>query len=162
VTRLAALLERLEYNNAQSYQDLLPQQVEKPGRQVKDVPSLTRGAYVAITPMIQERFGYAMSWRNAVGGQTWLSIDEMIAAWDDREILGDLDVCRRHWDGHVLSSHPTSRLSLFGLDREEGDASFLVWPKRGAGEPRVVVYAGQDMIEFENFEQHLEWLLEEK
>ena len=153
---VAALLQRLREINERKNPGL---QLLEPPAHVRQLATLADHHYTPISPMLRQRFDFAGAWKNAARAQDWLSADEMKAVWSDATIQQQLSVRREHWESSVFTAHPLSRLSLFAIDRIDGNETYLLWPEEHAQEPGVVVYAGHQTHEFDDLRAFASWLV---
>lgn len=122
---------------------------------VSSVPTLVKGVYQSITPMIKARFEYASTWTEADGGIAWLSIQEMEEAAMDNETLRMVNDRIEIWNETPLKGVPFSRISLFGLYRVQGEEMYLLWPETSGQEPAIISYSGNYETEFSDFDSYL-------
>jgi hypothetical protein len=147
---IAELMEKLKALNTRRneskglFNGLFPQVQTKPEPLGKGIPSLVRNVYLNPSPMIEARFSVVGRWENGVLCQTWLAISEMKKAWTDKSLLGQISLRRENWPQSPLRTHPPERTSLFAVDKEEGEESYLLWPPMDGAEPAVLRYVGHD------------------
>lgn len=104
------------------------------------VPTLD-GKSRAATPMLRARFAFAGRWTGALLGQTWLSASDMARVQKTRAHRQELTLRRENWARSPVAKLPLERLSLFAVDVDDGDATYLVWGAAGV-EPRVITFCG--------------------
>lgn len=109
--------------------------------------------------MIKERFLFAGQWICPDGIYTWLGLPDMEGTWTNARTLRQIGVRREHWDESAPRQFPPERLSLFGIERREGEEIYLVWPVALSKEPEVWVYFGQSERVHKNLREYLKWLL---
>jgi hypothetical protein len=105
----------------------------------KKVPTL-EGSGRPLSPMLRARFMFGGRWKNAVLGQTWLSAGDMANVKKTAPSRREVALRRESWPRSPVAKLPLEQLSLFAVDADEGDATYLVWGK--GPEPKVVEYAG--------------------
>jgi len=156
------LLARLQAHNARrdSEDPDLFEQVVAPAVPVQRVPLVESGRHRPITNLLRLRFEFCSSWSDAVNNQTWLGAEEMESLWSDDAMQGHLDTQREYWEDHVLTVVGAARLTLFGFDPDEGDATYLIWPAAASvEEPSIVVYSGHNRTEYADLRAYLQWVL---
>ena len=104
------------------------------------VPTLAKGITRPASPQLLERFAFAGTWRSALLGQTWLSESRMRQAWNAGTLREQVEVREKYWDNSILTIESAERVTLFALDQEDNDETYLVW--KGEKEPRVLLYSG--------------------
>ncbi len=156
MSMITALLHRLREINERAAPGL---RLLEPPVHVRQLATLADHRYIPISPMLSQRFDFAGAWKNAALAQDWLSPDEMKAAWTDAAIRQQLSVRREHWEASVFATHPTNRLTLFAIDRIDGNETYLLWPEEPAQEPGVVVYASHQTHEFDDLRAFAKWLV---
>lgn len=125
------------------------------------VPTLERKCVRSTSPMLKARFEYAGSWREADAGHEWLSLQGMEEAVQDPKVLEQIKTRVDHWVDSPLLKLPASRVSLFGLYREQCEEIYLIWPLGDGGEPEILSYVGNFEERFSNFADYLKHLLED-
>ncbi len=92
----------------------------------KGVPTLQRGVYKPITPMLRHRFEFAGRWKKAVPGLDFLNLEDMEAVWDDSNILEQIGIRRENWE---LSppTLPLLNVTLFAINIPQCEEIYLVW-----------------------------------
>ena len=155
------LLEQVKATyDRNNFDGLLAQEVHAPELFEQGIPTLKRGVYRPPTSMIKARFQFAGTWTNAGAGHTWLSVSGMKAAWDDKKILGRIDIRQKYWQASVLQRFEWGRVSLFGIETDEYEETYLVWSADESREPEVYVYSGHQEDRYRNLREYLEYLLE--
>ncbi|NUN94333.1 MAG: hypothetical protein HUU04_11215, partial [Verrucomicrobiae bacterium] len=106
-------------------------------------------------PLLRARFQYAGRWVYAVDGMTWLSPSDLEGA-DQRSPAKELLELRwKYWPDSAAPSAPRARVSLFGIDYEERQEVYLLWPEQGEGEPRIVDYASGAVLIYPDLAERL-------
>jgi hypothetical protein len=160
IQKTLKLLSQLKTRNeASDYGGLLAQAVATSEPVRKGVPTLERGVYGELTPMLEARFKYAGAWTNAALSHTWLGIRQMEEARTDKAILNQIMVRKKNWPGSAPEKFPKSRLSLFGIDREEYEETYLVWEDDLTKEPAVYVYPGHEERIFPHLDDYIKYLI---
>ena len=132
--------------------------VFEPTETVKKLPTFDRSFFRKPTPMLEARFEYAGSC--VVGGDIWLSTNEMAKWMRRREILTSHRAKRSDWEGSAPMIFPNDRLTLFGSSEEVPEnLTYLVWFQEHL-EPEVWDYAGYEFHKCANLEDYLRWRLE--
>jgi len=153
------LLERLqEVNRVSDGDEGMAQELEPPTTDLTDVPSLQKGVYLPLSPMVRERFRFAGSWKNAGLGQRWLSLSEMRTAWTNRSIQKQIRTRQEHWENAIVAKFPPERLALFGFDADIGDETYLAWTDTRK-EPQVILYSDYDEERFKDLKACLRYLI---
>ena len=124
------------------------------------VPTLQSGHYKPMTPMLATRFEFAGAWKEADAGHDWLSIQEMEAASLDANIREQISIRKETWDESPINLVPPSRISLFGIYRDQSEEIYLVWPAAVESEPEILSYAGNFESKFANFGHYLRHLID--
>ena len=143
-TDVRALLSRIrDIRDTETDPDIV-QAISPPQAFDKGVPTLARGKYQAVTPMLAVRFEFAGTWANAFPGERWLGISDMRKVWRDKAIREQIDQRREYWEGCAPATYPRSRLSLFSVSEgpDEESEVYLVWPEEPGAEPSVAWYIG--------------------
>jgi hypothetical protein len=124
----------------------------------RGIPLLEKGEYRDATPQLQERFSSAGRVEDAWAGQAWLGLSDMEAAWSDPGILEQVRNRQDNWEGSAPAAVPWDRLTLFGVNREEFEETYLVWPESRSAEPEVWVYLSQAESRYPDLRTYLEHL----
>jgi hypothetical protein len=139
---------------------LLVQEVRQPEPFENGIPTLKSGVYRQPTPLIEARFKFAGTWTNAGAGHTWLSVSDMETAWADNKILEQLYIRQKYWDASAPAKFEWDRLSLFGVEIDQYEETYLVWAEDESTEPEVYVYSGHQEDRYENLQAYLGYILE--
>jgi hypothetical protein len=124
------------------------QHLEVPEPIIRGIPTLEKGTYVKASEMLECRFRFASGWKDAVLGIRLLSISEMEDVWADERTLEQIAIRREHWEDSPPAKLPLGKISLFGVNPNEGEEVYLVWS--GSAEPSVVEYIGGDEQKFDS------------
>jgi hypothetical protein len=123
---------------------------------VRQVPTLEAGVRHRPTPMLEARFHFAGTIRDAT--EKWLGPAEMDKARANKKLMKHFTSHHDHWTGSAPAVIPKERLSLFAYDvGAEENQTYLVWPERGGGEPQVWRYHGQNERRFKDLDKFLAW-----
>lgn len=125
------------------------------------IPTMAKGVYRKPTPMIEARFKYAGTWESAGLGHTWLDVKDMKKEMDSRAVTRQVELRKADWKNSAPAMFPPERLSLFGLEREERQETYLVWGEREGEEPQIWAYGEFDEHKFKNLAVFLKKLLED-
>lgn len=129
------------------------QKLSAPEETPRRVPTLD-GAGRPVTPMLRARFAFAGRWKNALQAQTWLSAADMGRVAKTRAWRTEVELRRENWPQSSVSKLPVARLSLFAVDTDDGDATYLVW---GTGdEPKVIEFSGGSETVHRDFQAYLQ------
>jgi hypothetical protein len=150
VATLLALLQR--ENERENAKGPLTQEIRAPEKMPRRVPTLDGGGR-PLSPMLRARFAFAGRWQNAILGQTWLSASEMARAPKTRDLVEEVALRRESWTRSLVSKLPLDRLSLFAVDVDDGDATYLVWGK--GAEPKVLELCGASEKAYKDFATYL-------
>jgi hypothetical protein len=161
--KISRLLERLKaINEKNDYGGLLTQQIQLPEQFFTEIPTLKPGAYRKPTPQVFARFQFAGTWINAGIGHTWLSVSDMEAAWKNRQILEQVHICQKFWEDSAPAKFEWNRLSLFGIEPNEHEETYLVWSEDESKEPEIYLYSGHEERRFKDLQSYLEfWVSQE-
>jgi hypothetical protein len=158
--KMTQLFTRLEsVNECNNYGGLLAQEIQQSEALFQSVPSLKKGVYRRPTPMIAARFRFAGAWVNAGLGHTWLSVSGMEDVWSDKTILKQIRIRQEYWQKSAPALFSWSRVSLFGIERNEQEETYLVWNDGRKKEAEVYVYIGHEEKIFKNLRVYVEYLL---
>lgn len=154
------LLEDLKKkNDSNDYNGALRQELSLPEKEVPvQIPTLCKGIYRPISPMLRTRFEFAGNWVNASFGHTWLGLKEMESPWTDEATIKHLEERKKFYDGHLLQNTDWSSISLFGVDLLQFEETLLLWSS--SEEPAVYAYAGYDRYLYATLENFLRVLTE--
>lgn len=160
IREMFTLLERSKSTFAEEeFGGLVSQHVAAPTPITQGIPTLEQGSFRAATPMIEARFTFAGRWTDAGGGQTWLGIGDMQAVWTDERIMRQIRSKRDFWEGSAPATVEWRKLTLFGLDIDEEDHTYLVWNDQIDEEPAVWIYSGQSERKFKNMMNYLKYIV---
>ncbi|MBI1923707.1 hypothetical protein HYR99_05600 [Candidatus Poribacteria bacterium] len=154
------LLKKLKaVNESNDYGGLLAQEIRAPEPFLRSIPTLKKGAYRQPTPQVSARFQFAGRWINAGVGHTWLSVPDMEAAWEDKKILEQIRICQKYWQASAPQRFEWNRLSLFGIETEQYEETYLVWSEDESKEPEIYLYSGHEENRFKDLQDYLEFLV---
>lgn len=103
-----------------------------PEPSVDQVPTLAKGVYRPVSPMLRARFQAFGRWRLATHGH-WLSAADMAALWDEptdpllREIREMREAAEENWPDEASALFRPERLSLFAGNDVSNDKIYLLW-----------------------------------
>jgi hypothetical protein len=121
-----------------------------PEPSVDQVPTLAKGVYRPVSPMMRTRFQTFGRWRLATHGH-WLSAADMAALWDEpadpllreireiREIREMREAAEGNWPNEASALFRPERLSLFAGNDVSNEKIYLLWLDC-ADEPELWVY----------------------
>ena len=119
--------------------------VQDPAEEAVDnVPTLAKGIYRPVTPMLQARFAAFGRWKRATHGH-WLSASDMAALWDEpadpllREIREMREAAEEDWPNDASALFRPERLSLFAGSDVSNEKIYLLW-RDFEDEPELWVY----------------------
>ncbi len=158
---LKALFQRLQERNVEreveinrhfgtATADALRQRIHPVQNPMRGVPTLERGVFKSLTPMLRARFEYAGSWINATPGHTWLSTSEMEQIWDNTELLEQIGLRQADWANSPPASAPGNQVSVFSLNSQQCEEVYLLWDEALSCEPSVVSYISNYEEQFRN------------
>jgi len=85
----------------------------------KGVPTLEKGVYRNVSPMLKIRYGAFGKWINATHGD-WLDTKEMESPWNEDEkderligIVRDIKASKDYWEDHATGLFAPNRISIF-------------------------------------------------
>ena len=161
MNEIKTALEQLWKQNEREYHGGVIEQVIFPpdGTKGAFVPTLQQDCKKPMSEMLRTRFEFGGNWINAAFGQTWLGLAEMGALWRNDVILAALESDRKYFDGHVLQVTPWEKLSLFGIDLDDGSKTFIEWSDETETEPHIVTYVGYSVFRYPNLQTSIEALL---
>lgn len=122
--------------------------------------TLQQGHYRPLSPMLKARFEYAGSWKEADAGHEWLDLTQIEECLRDQRVLKQIRERIQVWNESSLAKLPPSRISLFGLYRDQSEEIYLIWPNENGTEPKVLSYAGNFEAEFTNLGHYLKHLID--
>lgn len=111
---------------------------------VDQVPTLAKGVYQPVSPMLRARFQAFGRWRLATHGH-WLSASDMASLWDEpadpllREVREMREAAQENWPNEASALFRPERLSLFAGNDVSNDKIYLLW-RDFEDEPELWVY----------------------
>lgn len=150
---VGALLAILRDENARERDRTRAQKIRAPEKLPGRVPTLDGGGR-PFSPMLRARFAFAGRWENAILGQTWLSASEMARATKRAAFRKEVALRRESWTHSIVAKRPLDRLTLFAIDADDGDATYLVWGP--SAEPKVLQFAGASETLYANLAAYLD------
>lgn len=154
------LLKKLQIvNERNNYDGFLTQDIRPPEEFSYGVPTLEKDVYKKQTSMVEARFLFCGTWTNAGLGHKWLSLSEMESIWDNEKIIKQILIRQKNWTKSVPALIPRHCLSLFGIEKNEYEETYLAWDKDDSFEPKVYVYTGHEEKIFENIKKYIEFLI---
>ncbi|MBN8820893.1 MAG: hypothetical protein J0I82_02635 [Spirosoma sp.] len=104
-----------------------------PNTDLTKVPTLLRGHYEVISPMLYERYKMFGTWLCAPYGD-WLSLEDMEGLWIDwsevkpeNSYVYSLKVNSEVWDNDVIRLFRPERISAFAINTESYERVYLMW-----------------------------------
>lgn len=125
------------------------------------IPTLKKGFYRDVSPMLKDRFRMFGSWVEATHGD-WLSVEEMEMIWDSDLIVNErlwsiknnqMAACK-NWDNDASSLFKSERLSLFAGSEFTYERIYLLWLD-SEKEPELWVYDCNGESRYKNLESYL-------
>lgn len=111
----------------------------------KGVPTLEKGVYRNVSPMLKIRYGAFGKWINAAHGD-WLDTKEMESLWNEDEkderligIVRDIKASKDYWEDHATGLFAPNRISIFAASDNGYEMICLIWFD-GTEEPELWVY----------------------
>ena len=111
----------------------------------KGVPTLEKGVYRNVSPMLKIRYGAFGKWINATHGD-WLDTKEMESLWNEDEkderligIVRDIKASKDYWEDHATGLFAPNRISIFAASDNGYEMICLIWFD-GTEEPELWVY----------------------
>lgn len=111
----------------------------------KGVPTLEKGVYRNVSPMLKIRYGAFGKWINATHGD-WLDTIEMESLWNEDEkderligIVRDIKASKDYWEDHATGLFAPNRISIFAASDNGYEMICLIWFD-GTEEPELWVY----------------------
>lgn len=154
------LLIKVQQDLGMSEGEIESQVVEPPsGTAVPEIPTFDQRYRRRLTKMLQARFEYAGSWRMAEAGIEWLSLKQIWEETSNEENVQRVNEATALWESSPLFKAPLSRISLFGIHPEQGEAIYLLWPVVDGGEPEILSYSCNLENRYPNLEQYLRSLI---
>ncbi len=139
----------------------IKQIIEPPAQEMAEtIGTFDKDCVRPLTPMLQARFAYAGSWKEAEPGHEWLSLNQIAAAMQGPDVIQRLkDRIEIWWEGTPLKELPWSRITLFGHYFLQGEEIYLIWPEAYGAEPEVISYAGNYEERYPDFEHYLRTMI---
>ncbi|WP_156345861.1 hypothetical protein [Verrucomicrobium spinosum] len=122
-------------------EDEVPHQIVHPPQECipSHIPALAKGVYKPVSPMLRCLYSYTSCWEHAIVGQMILSPSQMEGLWCGSPWITAIEIRMDNW----LTSPPAERewnqLSLFAIDVEAQEETYLIWHDESE-EPGVVSY----------------------
>jgi hypothetical protein len=139
----------------------IKQLIEPPDAELPSkVPTLQPEHYRKITPFLKARFEYAGAWKEADAGHEWLGLKQMETVLREASVLEQIRARSEIWSDSPLVQMPPSRISLFGLYRDQAEEIYLIWPAVDGDEPEILSYGGNYESRFSDFAQYLKYLID--
>ena len=111
----------------------------------KGVPTLEKGFYREVSPMLKVRYDLFGKWLNATHGD-WLDPEEMEMLWNenvtDKRLAGIVQSVRasmNNWEDHATGLFRLNRISIFAACDNGYEMICLIWFD-GSEEPELWVY----------------------
>ena len=111
----------------------------------KGVPTLEKGIYRNVSPMLEARYKKLGGWIDATRGD-WFDVKEMELFWtneteDDRlaGIIQNVKASINHWEDHAAGLFAPNRVSIFAASESTSEIICLVWFD-SVEEPELWVY----------------------
>lgn len=111
----------------------------------KGVPTLEKGTYRNVSPMLKVRYEKLGGWIDATHGD-WLDVKEMELFWnneakDDRlvGIIQNVKASICNWEDHAEGLFARNRVSIFAASEATNEAICLIWFD-STEEPELWVY----------------------
>jgi hypothetical protein len=137
MTAITKMLDTLKtQNDEDDYSGILKQAIGRPEPLGRIATLGLRSR--ELSPMLVDRFRFAGEWVNAVGAQRWLSLRQIRASLRAPPIKRVIALRFKYGEQLLVSSVPRECLTLFGIDEEECEETYLLWTN--APEPKVVTY----------------------
>lgn len=115
---------------------------------VQGIPTLAMGVYKTPSEMLEYRFRFAGSWKDAIFGVHFLNLQEMEGAWTDPFLQQLVENRKEYWEDSPLKTSQLYNVSLFGVNRDNPDEVYLMW--EGGAEPWVLAYISNLEERFDN------------
>lgn len=131
----------------------------------EQIPTLARGVYRAVSPMLRSRFEAFGRWRLATHGH-WLSIGDMAALWDEtddsllREIAEMRNAGESGWPNEASALFRPERLSLFAGSDVSNEKIYLLWIDF-EDEPELWVYDSNGESRYRDLAAYLQAFLDD-
>lgn len=141
--------------SAQIELDTSATNLEPPELPIHSIPTLEKGVYKTLSPMLQERFKLFGHWLEAR-----LSLAEMQALWGNvqdarlAEIKAMQVSASEHWEDEVSSLFRKNRLSLFAGSADTNEKIYLLWLDSKI-EPEIWVYDTNGEARYANLAEYL-------
>ena len=152
-----ALLRRLKNANAQNDFGGILRQAIAPPEPLGAIPTLLGQRRMLLTPMLEERFRFGGTWLNAAASQTWLGLSEMARYLKQKAVQRQISLRLRHWPQSELASAPKGCVSLFGINTEDQEETYLIFKNKI--EPLIVTYIGHEEQSHAHLNEYLRFLL---
>lgn len=136
-----------------------------PAPSPEQIPTLAKGVYRAVSPMLRSRFEAFGRWRLATHGH-WLSIGDMAALWgesDDpllRAIAEMRKVGESDWPNEASALFRPERLSLFAGSDVSNEKIYLFWLDF-EDEPELWVYDSNGESRYRDLATYLQAFLDD-
>jgi hypothetical protein len=130
--------------------------VAQPSFGVARIPTFEAGVSLALSPMLEARFGFASA--IYIDTDTWLNTTEMLSWTRKRAVKSYHRSLRENWDDSAPMLYSDSQLSLFGITEDVPDSLvYLVWT--GSTEPEIWLYSGMQHNRFTTLRDYFEWYI---
>ena len=142
---------------------LIPHAAERKEDLANGVPTLAKGEFQALTPMLQERFEAYGRWEAAMHGM-WLGLEDMAKLWEaepEEEFLqaikAQIENRQKKWPEHIYNQLSPNRISVFAGSDNIDECIILAWPEETSieKEPEFWVYLNDQESRCQNLEGYL-------
>lgn len=124
------------------------------------IPTLMKGVYKKLSPMLSARFSLYGRWENATHGH-WLSLKDIEALWEDPiqdELIDSIkfqsECLRDDWSNSAYGLFKDGRISLFAGSDIGNESIFLLWVDDEV-EPEFWVYDANGESRYRNLDEYL-------
>jgi hypothetical protein len=130
--------------------------LESPDITINNIATLS-GGVKKLSPMLAARYKFCGKWKNATASQTWLGLKDVNKSFTNSKINKAFKLRLKYWEKSIISKFDIGNISLFGIDYDECDETYLLW---GRGmEPKLVTYIGHNECFYKDLRSYIYYLL---
>ena len=111
----------------------------------KGIPTLEKGTYRKVSPMLKVRYERLGGWIDATHGD-WLDVKEMELFWNNETkedrlagIIQNVEASISNWEDHATGLFASNRISIFAASEATNETICLIWFD-STEEPELWVY----------------------
>ena len=135
-------------------------EITPPSNFIRGIPTLKKGYYRKVSPMLKERFISIGSWIDSTHGD-WLDIHEMELFWNEpiknermSEIISNVRSSINNWEDDAGSLFAENRVTVFAASQFTFERVYLIWFDSTI-EPEIWVYDSNGESRYKDLASYL-------